>query len=674
MNMLQPDEVIEGPFVMSVDLNVLNHLGLNLYSNRAAVLSEAVANAWDADAQRVDIKVEIGLDGKVTGIEIQDNGHGMTLKDINEKFLTVGYRRRAKGDDRTPRGRSVMGRKGIGKLSFFSLGSTIEVHTLVKGGQPMALLMRRQKIEEAMENGRKYFPEPIAFSMPPQVNGSGTRIVLRDIDVKRWTTTSTALVRKLSRRFAVLGSIVVPPFHVFLNGDEIKPAQRTEFSKVEFLWDIEDEIYPDEYYPLVTKREHLSGIVDRAKGWHVTGWIGAVEKPEHLKVDDDILNGIVVMARGRLIQEDILKALGSARISANYLIGEIRADFLDNTDAPDIATSDRQRLLEEDERYVALADYLAPMIRKITNEWTRLRNLKGGDQALNQDKVLAEWYESLPKTQRGAAKRMLGNIRGLTLDKESDRTELYRSGVLAFERLRLHDEWDKLDLTSVERILPLLADRQLFEASLYRDIVRSRLDVINVFRGLVDANKKEKLLQEHLFKNLWLLDPAWERANESEQMERSFYAEFYKRDPRLFREILGSKYDDTKNRRYDIRYRTISGQHILVELKRANVKIDIYELLRQGKRYEEALTECLRHSEDSDDSRKIPDIRIVFVVGPGFTTVIDAQMQGALISLHAQVITYDRLIARTQAAYASYMAQSESADKVSKLLDRMGAA
>jgi hypothetical protein len=40
---------------MRLSLNVLNHLGLNLYSNVPAVLSEAVANAWDAEAHDVEI-------------------------------------------------------------------------------------------------------------------------------------------------------------------------------------------------------------------------------------------------------------------------------------------------------------------------------------------------------------------------------------------------------------------------------------------------------------------------------------------------------------------------------------------------------------------------------------------------------------------------------------------
>jgi hypothetical protein len=37
-------------YTMTVDLSVLEALGINLYSNAAAVLSELVANAYDADA------------------------------------------------------------------------------------------------------------------------------------------------------------------------------------------------------------------------------------------------------------------------------------------------------------------------------------------------------------------------------------------------------------------------------------------------------------------------------------------------------------------------------------------------------------------------------------------------------------------------------------------------
>jgi len=80
-------------YKMTISLNVLNHLGIRLYSNIAAVLSEVVANAWDADAELVEVTV-----GKNT-VSIVDNGCGMTVDEANRRYLHVGYDRR-KGSSR----------------------------------------------------------------------------------------------------------------------------------------------------------------------------------------------------------------------------------------------------------------------------------------------------------------------------------------------------------------------------------------------------------------------------------------------------------------------------------------------------------------------------------------------------------------------------------------------
>lgn len=102
------------PYVMRLDLHVLDHLGLNLYSNTPAVISEAVANSWDADAEQVEI--EIDTHNQV--IRITDDGCGMTKEEVNEKYLRVGYRRREEATTTPTHNRHVMGRKGIGKLSL----------------------------------------------------------------------------------------------------------------------------------------------------------------------------------------------------------------------------------------------------------------------------------------------------------------------------------------------------------------------------------------------------------------------------------------------------------------------------------------------------------------------------------------------------------------------------
>ncbi|MDF5953015.1 ATP-binding protein [Pseudomonas aeruginosa] len=81
------DEVQEQPLKLEIDLNVLNHLGINLYSNTPAVLTEIVANAWDADATSVDVVIDSGSNT----ITITDDGIGMDYSDLKTKFLTVGY-------------------------------------------------------------------------------------------------------------------------------------------------------------------------------------------------------------------------------------------------------------------------------------------------------------------------------------------------------------------------------------------------------------------------------------------------------------------------------------------------------------------------------------------------------------------------------------------------------
>src|SRR5947209_3769081 len=110
---------MSSPYVMRLDLRVLDHLGIKLYSNAAAVLSEAVANAWDADATRVDIQIE------QSKIIIDDNGVGMGLQQINDRFLAVGYDKRAAEGETSGNKRPFMGRKGIGKLALFSISEVI---------------------------------------------------------------------------------------------------------------------------------------------------------------------------------------------------------------------------------------------------------------------------------------------------------------------------------------------------------------------------------------------------------------------------------------------------------------------------------------------------------------------------------------------------------------------
>ena len=139
-------------FGFNIDLNVLNHLGLSLYSSTPAVLTEIVSNAWDADATEVYINV----DADKNEITIKDNGHGMNADDIRGKFLNVGYARRTDGRAKTPLyKRDVMGRKGIGKLAMFGLANKVSIYT---------------KKQDESVIGLKVDVQNIYFSLLPEVD------------------------------------------------------------------------------------------------------------------------------------------------------------------------------------------------------------------------------------------------------------------------------------------------------------------------------------------------------------------------------------------------------------------------------------------------------------------------------------------------------------------------
>ena len=196
------------PLEMKINLSVLEHLGMNLYSTVPAVLSEVVANAWDADARQVTIH----LNKEAREISIQDDGTGMTRDEVIDRFLTVGFRRRtATGKTTSVHKREPMGRKGIGKLSSFSIANVVAVYTVCDGEQT-AFCMDVEKIKQKIEAEDKGTYCPDELEDWPENLVSGTRIVLKDLKRKTTQLTHKALRQRLARRFSVIGRSKISPW------------------------------------------------------------------------------------------------------------------------------------------------------------------------------------------------------------------------------------------------------------------------------------------------------------------------------------------------------------------------------------------------------------------------------------------------------------------------------
>ncbi|MCG8321704.1 MAG: ATP-binding protein [Cytophagales bacterium] len=657
-------------YTMRMSLNVLNHLGLRLYSNIPAVLSEAVANSYDADATRVDITLDVDNDK----IILEDDGHGMTLDDINKKYLYVGYSRRENGEGISPKfKRPVMGRKGIGKLSMFSIANHIEILTARKNLKTNiiekdGLSMDRYDIEMEISKSEKYHPKDILTDGFDK--NQGTRITLTNFK-RKINYTSSRLRKRLARRFSILGNKY--NFEVYVDGDQIEVTDRDFLGKVQFLWLIGSEADSYSEYYEFEKIEKLNGKID-GTNYEVSGWIGAVEYPSDLQYDDVNNNKVSILCRGKMAQEDILESFTEEGIYADYLIGEIKADFLDLDDEEDIATSSRQKINEEDIRYRELQGHVYQILKKIQSVWTDYRKELNTKKAVENAKIvhpaLEEWYLTLKTdTRKKYATELFSTIESFHFDKDEPDTiqkkkGLYVQGIVAFEKLKLRDSLNELAQIKTAddlRLSKIFADLNDLEANFYFDIALERVEVIKQFQKKLYANDKEKFLQKYLFDNLWILNPSWERPTEgSEIMESKVEAEFDK--------VTESLTEDEKKGRMDIKYRTAAGKHIIIELKRyaPTYKITPVMLYEQLKKYRSGLRKCLATTEEANSP-----IESIAILGQKFENEDWEEAQRLLAGINARIIHYDELISQSLKSYSDYLDRQKEISKLRKIIEKV---
>ena len=646
---------------MSVNLNVLEHLGMNLYSNVPAVLSEIVANSWDADASVVDISFDL-TNGEIT---IQDDGIGMTRDQAIDHFLTIGYRRRSE-QETTGRGRRPMGRKGIGKLASFSIAQIVSVYTNHSGEQT-AFRMDADKIKENIAEGDNgsYYPEEVR-ELPGDLPPSGTRIVLSGLKRQLSQTTTKGLRQRLARRFSIIGT--QHDFRVKVDGVEIGAADRGYQRHIEFLWTYGDMASAIGDFSNLAEggapQDRTANINRRASenGLHMSGWIGTVRRPSFLKTEDgDNLNRIAIFMRGKLAQEDILADFGQKDIYADYVVGEIYCDDLDSDDGEDIATSSRQSLKFDDPRFEEMRKIILGELRYVSAQWNELRRKEGTAVARREVPEVAAWLDDLTGDTKRKAERWIGRLNRIRSDGDKEKRELLKASILAFESYRRKEELDSLEKIadrSLEEILWIFKDIDDLQRSFYGQIVNMRLGVINALKNNLDRDKKEGVIQKHIYNHLWLIDPSWERVKGSETIET-----------RITSWLKGSKAKLTSAQmrsRIDIGYRTTSGLHVIVELKRASVKIPVDELTAQIRKYRDGARALIAKS----DYRSWP-LEIVCLVGeapPEWDQEDDGKdVRNALAAVDARLVFYDQLLDHSYKAYADYLEEHKKIDRLWKI-------
>lgn len=649
-------------YPIQIDPNVLNHLGMSLYSNTPAVLTEIISNAWDADANEVKIELNTTLQE----VTIVDDGHGMSEDDLKSKFLKVGYARRDQGREKSDKnGRQVMGRKGIGKLAMFSLANKIQVHSKRDDHPPQAFEVDVEALQTAIRNRQAYSATPIQPNHDEEAK-SGTIIKL--IELKRSIDRTQSYLRKrIARRFSIIGE--KHNFEVEINGTPISLDDRDFLKDIEFLW----EFGPSDPHRISSCKNHTkqkvmdSRVSYKGEDFSISGYIGSVVLPSQLKKDPEISNNTVtVISNGRVFEEDILLEFGSAKVFTSYLVGELIVDFLDDNELPDMATSSRQKLQQNDPRYPVLKGFFERALQQIDKDWDTWRREKGAEDAKKNSQALSDWLGSLKSSEQKAATNLIGKVNTFRFSGdekgqlEAKRTVM-KNTVLAFEKLRIKDNLDELskikDLSS-ENFKSVFASIDDIEASMFYEITSQRLQVIDKFQKITDDNELERVVQQYLYDHLWLLDPSWERVTGKTYIEQTLTNELKQVQP-----------DAKSGARIDIAFKTVSGRHVIIEMKRPKVTPPIPDLVAQGKKYLDASTQWYKNNPKSCIGGKPPVIEVIFLLGKGYTNEDPTYLNGQLMSVNGKILTYSDLITQSQQSYKEYHDKKTEAARIRNLID-----
>ena len=568
----------EHRYTMRISRRTVDKLGVKLYDRASAVVAELVANAYDADAESVRVRLPLatllgnepsarqaaeeteeqgdaasdeeaealGQNGEafrleenenVTGqaggppssevIEVSDDGHGMDPDEAEGNFLTVGQDRRtnaAQGALSRSKGRAVMGRKGIGKLAPFGICRCMEV--LSAGGERSAdgyvtshFILDYDEIIQDTE--KPYYPKrgPKDRTQSPT---PGTTIRLSRFQRKRVPDQKTFL-RQLARRFG---------------------AQQSNFKiVVEDLRDPEGkqsaEVKPIDIPVVEETRIDLDGRpvpLEDGKTLSITGWIGMAK--EGYKHEE--LAGVCIYARNKIVATTrdfgLMSGFTGENTLRSYLVGEIHAEWLDEDSGEDLIKTDRQDILWESDRGQALRSWGHDLLKEIGSLTRKPRRENVRKRFLKLARVHERASERYPDTTIIESALELANMIGGFAAEDELTDEDYVDGLCEvilsvaphralMEAFRGFKE--KIDGTAptLESLLDLFDKTRVAELASYAQIAMERVTIIEKLSEVVDDRASEPKLQRLISKGPWLIDPTWSVIT-SNQSLRTFAQRF----------------------------------------------------------------------------------------------------------------------------------------------------
>ena len=473
---------------------IVRHLGLQNYKGSVPALAELIANAWDADATEVHVKVP--LDVPITlghTIVIKDNGTGMTYNDCDNKYLVIGRNRRiAENTEISKGGRQLMAHKGLGKLAGFGIAEIVEVKT-IKAKKLTHFIMYFKKID-CLEHGEPYQPEMIAdeeYADEPD----GTEITLKRLSLINQIPKDTFL-RSMASRFAVLSN----RFNVYINGELLCKKQ------IPVILHFPEKIEGD-----VLAISNGWGKTKLQSGDEITWWIGFTEKP----IQVDGVQGVSVITRGRISQDPWDFGLSSGgthnQWGLRYMTGEIIADFLDQglEKDGDLVITNRSNILWDHPKARPLYEWARERIKELVGIYFERKAKRTVEEIKKEHPAIVEKINQFqPREQKELNEAMLKIAEVPTIEPEKLATicEYVIDGYKDRAFTSMIEEIKQMPPEERVKTLELLKEFDILEAVRIHKLVSAHIQVIQAFRRMIDAGVPEKPdMHEHIMKYPWFL-------------------------------------------------------------------------------------------------------------------------------------------------------------------------
>ena len=532
-------------YVMRITRMTVDKLGVRLYDRVSAVVAELIANAYDADAENVVVRVPLttllarkdrktgAVEGYDYTIEVEDDGHGITEEEANDHFLRVGKDRRAdptQGNVSRRKGRSVMGRKGIGKLAPFGICKRIEILSAggdeTDKGYPVShFIMPYDKILDDDD-------KPVAMEVGDQ-DGTyrskrGTLVRLIDFLPKR-VPNQEVFHRQMARRFG----LHQPNFRISVE-DTRNPQENLPFEIGSFDIPLLEGTRVD------VSAEPVS-LPDEQRDLPVRGWMGLAKEA----YKNEEMAGVRIYARGKIVATT--RAFGqSAGFTGeftvrSYLVGEIHAEWLDEDEGEDLVTTDRQDILWESDYGRAFREWGAEWIRRIAADSRKPRRKRVEQIFLQVSRLEAEAKKRFVDQDIVSTALELGKQIGRFAAEDELNDQEYVDGLTqvvlsvaphkalmdafaAFNQEMFGEEG------GMNSLLDLFSKTRTAEMASYAQIADERVKAIRKLENVLEEGEDEDVLQRIVAGAPWLIDVTWTpiTANQSLKLFARTFAAYYK--------------------------------------------------------------------------------------------------------------------------------------------------